>query len=403
MHEQPECAIKRVKAQVTSITISPASLLCMKLGGYEMSKKTPLYETHVKLGGKIVEFGGWLLPVQYPTGIPAEHMAVRTKCGLFDVSHMGEIVLTGPDSLGVLNHMMTNDFTDMKIGQARYSPMCNEAGGTVDDLIVYKRGESDYFIVVNAANKDKDYRWMCNHKFGDVELVDASDEYAQLALQGPLAEDILSKVVPGESDIPTANYSAEFDREIQGMPCIISRTGYTGEDGFEIYCRASDAVRMWDLLMEAGKDEGLIPCGLGARDTLRLEAAMPLYGHEMNDSISPKEAGLGIFVKMDKPDFIGKAAIAYRGVPTVKRAGLKVIGRGIIREEQEIYKEGASVSDEPVGVTTSGTFCPYFRESLAMARLPRELAEPGTKLEVNVRGRMVPVEVVKLPFYRRAK
>lgn len=375
----------------------------MKLGGYEMSKKTPLYETHVKLGGKIVEFGGWLLPVQYPTGIPAEHMAVRTKCGLFDVSHMGEIVLTGPDSLGVLNHMMTNDFTDMKIGQARYSPMCNEAGGTVDDLIVYKRGESDYFIVVNAANKDKDYRWMCNHKFGDVELVDASDEYAQLALQGPLAEDILSKVVPGESDIPTANYSAEFDREIQGMPCIISRTGYTGEDGFEIYCRASDAVRMWDLLMEAGKDEGLIPCGLGARDTLRLEAAMPLYGHEMNDSISPKEAGLGIFVKMDKPDFIGKAAIAYRGVPTVKRAGLKVIGRGIIREEQEIYKEGASVSDEPVGVTTSGTFCPYFRESLAMARLPRELAEPGTKLEVNVRGRMVPVEVVKLPFYRRAK
>lgn len=368
-----------------------------------MSKKTPLYETHVKLGGKIVEFGGWLLPVQYPTGIPAEHMAVRTKCGLFDVSHMGEIVLTGPDSLGVLNHMMTNDFTDMKIGQARYSPMCNEAGGTVDDLIVYKRGGNDYFIVVNAANKDKDYRWMCNHKFGDVELVEASDEYAQLALQGPLAEDILSKVVSGESDIPTANYSAEFDREIQGIPCIISRTGYTGEDGFEIYCQADSAVAMWDLLMEAGKDEGLIPCGLGARDTLRLEAAMPLYGHEMNDSISPKEAGLGIFVKMDKPDFIGKAAIAYRGVPRVKRAGLKVIGRGIIREEQEIYKEGASVSDEPVGVTTSGTFCPYFRESLAMARLPRDLAEPGTKLEVNVRGRMVPVEVVKLPFYRRAK
>ncbi|MGI5978352.1 MAG: glycine cleavage system aminomethyltransferase GcvT [Oscillospiraceae bacterium] len=361
-----------------------------------MERKTPLYEEHVKLGGKIVPFAGWLLPVQY-SGVIAEHNAVRTACGLFDVSHMGEILCTGADALANLNHLLTNDYTDMEIGQARYSPMCNENGGVVDDLIVYKKTDERYLIVVNAANRDKDFSWMLAHQIGDVELTDISDEVAQLALQGPKAEAILRKLAAPD-DIPEKYYTCKFDREIAGVKCIVSRTGYTGEDGFELYMAARDAVKLWNLLLEAGKDEGLLPCGLGARDTLRLEAAMPLYGHEMNDEISPREAGLGIFVKMQKDDFIGKAALEAKGKPTRRRVGLKVTGRGIVREEQDVYYQGAKI-----GETTSGTFCPYLGAALAMAILPLEVAEPGTQLEVDVRGRRVAAEVVKLPFYKREK
>ena len=242
-----------------------------------MERKTPLYEEHVRLGGKIVPFAGWLLPVQY-SGVIAEHMAVREKCGIFDVSHMGELLLKGQSAKENLNHLLTNDYTDMPVGAARYSPMCNENGGCVDDLIVYKKAEDDYFIVVNAANKDKDYAWMKEHLLPGSELTDASDDYAQIALQGPKAEEILKKLA-AEEDIPTGYYTALFDRTVDGMNCIISRTGYTGEDGFEIYLNPADAPKMWNLLLDAGKEEGLIPCGLGARDTLRLEASMPLYGH----------------------------------------------------------------------------------------------------------------------------
>ena len=359
-----------------------------------MERKTPLYEEHVALGGKIVPFAGWLLPVQY-SGVIAEHMAVREKCGLFDVSHMGELLLKGPGSIANLNHLLTNDYTSMEIGQARYSPMCNENGGCVDDLIVYKKAEDDYFIVVNAANKDKDYAWMKEHLLEGAELSDASDDYAQLALQGPKAEEILKKVADA-ADILQGYYTANFDRKIQGMDVIISRTGYTGEDGFEIYLSPADAPRLWNLLLEAGKEEGLIPCGLGARDTLRLEAAMPLYGHEMNDEISPREAGLGIFVKMKKEDFIGKAALVERGKPTIKRVGLKVTGRGILREHQPVLLNG-----QEIGHTTSGTFCPYLSQPVAMALIPKEYSEVGTALEVDVRGRKVPVEVIPLPFYKR--
>lgn len=359
-----------------------------------MDQKTPLYDTHVRLGGKMVSFAGWVLPVQY-TSIRQEHMAVRTACGLFDVSHMGELLLTGPNALGALNHLLTNDFTDLQPGFARYSPMCNEQGGTVDDLIVYMKGENDYFIVVNAANKDKDYAWMKAHLPQGASVTDASSSYAQLALQGPEAEKILRKIVSPE-DIPEGNYTVRFDRTIQGIPSIISRTGYTGEDGFEIYVPSASAEKLWDLLMEAGKDEGLMPCGLGARDTLRLEAGMPLYGHEMDDTVSPRETSLGIFVKMKKPEFVGKEALLAKGKPTVKRAGLKVTGRGIVREEQNVYKEGVLI-----GHTTSGTFCPFVNAPVAMAILPKEDAEPGTPLQVDVRGKMVDVEVVKLPFYKR--
>ncbi|MBO4887601.1 MAG: glycine cleavage system aminomethyltransferase GcvT [Firmicutes bacterium] len=359
-----------------------------------MERKTPLYEEHVRLGGKIVPFAGWLLPVQY-SGVIAEHMAVREKCGLFDVSHMGEILLKGPNAKENLNHLLTNDYTEMAPGAARYSPMCNENGGCVDDLIVYKKAEDDYFIVVNAANKDKDFAWMKEHLLPGSELTDASDDFAQIALQGPKAEEILKKLA-SEEDIPEGYYTAKFDRNVQGMNCIVSRTGYTGEDGFEIYLSPADAPKMWNLLLDAGKEEGLIPCGLGARDTLRLEASMPLYGHEMNDEISPRETGLGIFVKMKKEDFIGKAALVERGKPTVKRVGLKVTGRGILREHQSVLLDG-----KEIGHTTSGTFCPYLNQPVAMAILPKEYAEIGQALEVDVRGRKVPVEVIPLPFYKR--
>ena len=274
-------------------------------------RKTPLYETHLAYKGKMVPFAGYILPVQYETGVVKEHMAVRTACGLFDVSHMGEILCKGPDALKNLNWLLTNDYTVMADGQARYSPMCNEAGGVVDDLIVYKVRDELYFIVVNAANKDKDFAWMKAHQIGDVEFEDISDQVAQLALQGPKALEILRKLTR-EEDIPEKYYTFKLQGNVKGISCMISKTGYTGEDGVELYCAPADAPALWEALMEAGKEEGLIPCGLGARDTLRLEAAMPLYGHEMDDSITPKEAGLGIFVKMDKADFIGKKAIEER-------------------------------------------------------------------------------------------
>ncbi len=362
-----------------------------------MELKTPLYEAHVKAGGKIVPFGGYLLPVQYKEGVIKEHMAVRTQAGLFDVSHMGEILCQGKDALANLQMMLTNNFDNLTDGQARYSPMCNEQGGTVDDLIVYKKGDEDYFIVVNAANKDKDYQWMLDHQFGEVTFTDVSDQYAQLALQGPKAMEILRKLAP-EENIPKKYYHAVFDTEAAGIPCIISKTGYTGEDGVEIYLDSARAQEMWDALLEAGKEEGLIPCGLGARDTLRMEAAMPLYGHEMDEQVTPLEAGLGFAVKMTKEDFIGKKALEEKGEPARKRIGLKVTGRGIIREHQDVY-----LGDRLIGHTTSGTHCPYLGCTVAMALVDADCTEPGTKVEADVRGRRVEAQIVPLPFYKRSK
>ena len=363
----------------------------------ETGLKTPLYHIHTALGGKMVPFAGYLLPVQYPAGLIKEHMAVRTQCGLFDVSHMGEILLTGPDAVKNLNHLLTNDYTHMDDGQARYSPMCNERGGVVDDLIVYKQEENRYLLVVNAANKDKDYQWIASHLIGDAKAQDLSPQFAQLALQGPAAQEILCRLAD-HSDLPEKYYTAYFDRKVRNIPCIISRTGYTGEDGFELYLAPEDAPDMWNLLMEAGEDLGLLPCGLGARDTLRLEAAMPLYGHEMDEEISPKEAGLGIFVKMDKEDFIGKEALIQREPLTRRRTGLKATGRGIIREHQDVY-----FNDRKIGVTTSGTHCPYLGYPAAMALIDIAYREPGTMVEVDVRGRRVAAQVVPLPFYKRSR
>lgn len=365
-----------------------------------MEKKTPLYDKHVSLGGKIVPFAGYLLPVQYGMGLIAEHTAVRTKAGLFDVSHMAELVLTGKDAYRTVNELVCATLDGMTIGQVRYSPMCNDGGGIVDDLMVYKKGEEEYLLVVNAANHEKDAAWVSGHLLGDTVMTDISEDTAQIAIQGPLAQQILSAFV-SEADIPEKYYTFLDARDMRlpsgTVKALISRTGYTGEAGFEIYCDSKDASAVWDALLEEGAPMGLIPCGLGARDTLRLEAAMPLYGHEMNDEISPRETGLGIFCKLEKPSFIGRDAIAARGKATVKRVGLKVTGRGVIREHLDIY-----AGDEKIGHVTSGTMSPTLGYSIGMAILPKSFAEPGTALEVDVRGRRVPCEVVKLPFYKKA-
>ena len=367
----------------------------IRKGGNMELKRTPLYNAHLRAGGKMVEFGGFEMPVQYKTGVIKEHMAVRTACGLFDVSHMGEILLEGPDAVKNLNMLLTNDYTEMDDGQARYSPMCNENGGTVDDLIVYKVRDDHYFIVVNASNREKDYAWIRAYLSGNVKASDVSDDYGQIALQGPVAEKILKKLT-SEENIPEKNYTACFDRSVGGINAIVSRTGYTGSDGFELYTAAADTEKLWELLLQAGEEDGLIPCGLGARDTLRLEASMPLYGHELSDTISPLTAGLGIFVKMDKPDFIGKASLEAMGTPKMRRVGLKAVGKGIIREHQDVYADGRII-----GQTTSGTHCPYLGCPLAMAILERDYRKIGTRVEVDVRGRRVEAEVVRMPFYKK--
>lgn len=362
-----------------------------------MERKTPLYDIHVKYGGKIVPFAGYLLPVQYPAGVIKEHLAVRETCGMFDVSHMGEITCTGTDALANLNYLLTNDFTNMYDGQARYSPMCYADGGVVDDLIVYKIRDGHYFIVVNASNKDKDFQWMQKHKFGDAVFTDISSTVAQIALQGPEAQNILLKIAR-EEDLPKKYYSCNFHGQAANIPCILSKTGYTGEDGYEIYMAAEQAPAMWESLMEAGQEEGLMPCGLGARDTLRLEAAMPLYGHEMDETITPLEAGLDFGVKLNKEEFIGREALVAAGTPKRVRVGLEVTGRGIIREEQDVFAGG-----EKIGVTTSGTHCPYLGKAVAMALVDARHTAEGTELEVDVRGRRVAAKIIPLPFYTRSK
>lgn len=360
-----------------------------------MERKTALYPRHQAAGGKLVPFAGWLLPVEYPAGLMSEHKAVRTAAGLFDVSHMGEVVFTGPGALASLNHLMTNDFTDLAVGKVRYSPMCNPQGGVVDDLIVYRLGESSFLVVVNAANRAKDVAHMKANLLPRTAMEDISDTVSQLALQGPKAPHILAKLLPAE-DIPKGYYSFVRQVDLGGVSCLVSRTGYTGELGYELYCAWDDGPALWDLLREAGKEFDLLPCGLGARDTLRLEAAMPLYGHEMDDTISPLETGLDFGVKLNKAAFIGRDALIAAGPPKRLRVGLKATGRGILREHQDVY-----AGEEKIGHTTSGTFLPTLNGAYAMALVDAAHTAVGTQVWVDVRGRNVTAEIVPLPFYRR--
>ena len=361
-----------------------------------MELKTPLYEVHEKAGGRIVPFAGYLLPVQYSSVID-EHLAVRNAAGLFDVSHMGEITVKGKGALASLNHLLTNDFTNMKDGRVRYSVMCYEDGGVVDDLLVYKFADDDYYLVVNASNRHKDFEHIKNNILADTVVEDISDNVAQVAIQGPKARDIMLKVMK-EEDIPEKYYTCKKDVLIDGMNCLISYTGYTGEAGYEIYTANENIEKIWNLLIENGKEFGLIPCGLGARDTLRLEASMPLYGHEMDETINPLQTDLGFAVKMNKEEFIGKKALEKDGDKGVCRIGLQIVDKGVLREHMDIY-----LDDEKIGQTTSGTFSPYSKTSIAMAIIDKKYNEIGKIVEVDVRGRRVKAKIVEMPFYTRTK
>jgi aminomethyltransferase len=303
------------------------------IGGVLMDKKTPLYEWHETHGGKMVPFAGFILPVQYETGLITEHCAVREKAGIFDVSHMGEFVISGKGALDTVQNLFTNDFSNLAVGRVRYTPMCNDSGGILDDMVVYRMDEERFLMVPNASNREKDAAWMRGH-IGGAVFEDLSDSYGQIALQGPASLSILASI---SETIPQKYYSFIEKGKAGGIDCIISQTGYTGETGFELYCKSSDTEALWKKILEAGKEAGIVPCGLGARDTLRLEASMPLYGHEMNETIHPFEAALSFAIKMSKTDFIGKKALEGKENPARIRTGLKVTGRGIIREQCPVF------------------------------------------------------------------
>lgn len=350
-----------------------------------MAKKTALYDTHIKYGGKMVEFTGYMLPVQY-SSIIKEHKAVREFAGLFDVSHMGEVLICGDDALNTINFVMANDYTNMAIGKVRYSLMLYPNGTIVDDVLVYKCDDSTYLVVVNACNSLKDYEWILENKIGKTTVINLSEQFSQVALQGPLSEEIMASLTDIDS-ISKGYYTFIKDYNFRGYNCIISRTGYTGERGFEIYMKNEDAPAIWEILMETGK---VTPCGLGSRDTLRLEAGMPLYGHEINNEIMANEVGLDFSIKMNKDNFIGKDALV-KHIPMYKRIGLELIDRGIAREGAKIYNKG-----EEVGYVTSGTHSPLTSKAIAMARIAINSNEE--QYDIEVRNRMLKAKVVAMPF-----
>ncbi|EWG10673.1 glycine cleavage system aminomethyltransferase GcvT [Cytobacillus firmus] len=362
-------------------------------------KRTPLFEVYKDYGAKTIDFGGWDLPVQF-SSIKEEHEAVRTKAGLFDVSHMGEIEVKGTDSLKYLQKMMTNDISKLKNSGAQYTAMCYENGGTVDDLLVYKIEDDHYLLVVNASNIEKDYKWLQDHAEGNVELKNLSEDMAQLAIQGPLAEKVLQKLAGTNlSDIGFFKFQQDVD--LNGKKALVSRTGYTGEDGFEVYCDAKDAAALWNEILEAGKEEGVLPCGLGARDTLRFEANLALYGQELSPDITPLEAGIGFAVKVNKEaDFIGKEVLKNQkenGVPR-KLAGIEMIDRGIPRHGYPVYK-----GVELIGEVTTGTQSPTLKKNIGLVLIKKEHAELGTELEVEIRGKRLKAKIAATPFYKREK
>ncbi len=366
-------------------------------------KKTPLNAVHRALGGKMVDFGGWDMPVQYGAGVIEEHMRCRTASGLFDVSHMGEIWVEGPDAIAFVNRLTTNDVTKLVDGQAHYSALTNAEGGVVDDLLVYRFSHDRLLLVVNAGTTEKDWAWIKSHhsEHDDLGLRNASHDYCQIAVQGPDATGILQKLT--ETDLGAIKYYHFTTGQVDGVDSIISRTGYTGEDGFEVYASPEHAEQLWERLLETGNydsDGGILPCGLAARNTLRLEAAMSLYGHELGDDITPLEAGLGWITKLGKGEFTGSHQIAAQKEAGVKRkiAGFEMTEPGIGRDEMDIY-----VSDEKVGVVTSGSPAPFLKKNIGLAFLPPEFANIGQEIKIDVRGRHVGAKVVPTPFYKRAK
>lgn len=361
-------------------------------------KRTPLFEAYSKYGGKTIDFGGWELPVQF-SGIKAEHEAVRTKAGLFDVSHMGEIFVSGPDSLAYLQNLVTNDVSKIKEGQAQYTAMCYADGGTVDDLLTYKMDDTHYMLVVNASNIEKDFDWMNENSFGDVKLENASEQFGLLALQGPLAESVLQRMTDEDlSEIKPFRFKQEVS--IAGHSVLVSRTGYTGENGFEIYANPEDIKALWDKILAEGSEDGVLPTGLGARDTLRFEAGLALYGQELSKDITPLEAGIGFVVKLNKEQFIGKEALALQKENGVSRklAGIEMIDKGIPRHGYAVY-----AGEEKIGEVTTGTQSPTLKKNIGNVLISSEHAELGTDLEVEIRNKRLKAKIIETPFYKRSK
>lgn len=358
-------------------------------------QKTPIHPIYEKYGAKTIDFGGWDLPVQF-SGIKAEHEAVRTDVGLFDVSHMGEVLVEGSDSTAYLQYLLSNDIEKIKIGKAQYNIMCYENGGTVDDLVVYKITETKYILVLNAANTEKDYEWMVKNVFGNVTVTNVSSMYGQLALQGPNAEKVLTKLT--DIDLSSISFFGFVeDANVAGVKTIISRSGYTGEDGFEIYMQSDDAIKVFEAIMA----EGVLPIGLGARDTLRLEAVLALYGQELSQEITPLEAGLNFAVKLNKEaDFIGKEALVKQKEAglTRKLVGIELIERGIPRHDYSVFQK-----DKKIGIITSGTQSPTLGTNIGLALLETPYTELGQEVEVGIRTKKIKAKVIATPFYKRAK
>jgi len=361
-------------------------------------KRTPLFDAHKALGGKIVSFGGWEMPVEY-SGLSEEHRAVRERAGVFDVSHMGEIRVKGPGALAAVQSLTCNDAAALVDGQIQYSAFLTERGTFVDDLLTYRLSAEDFLIVVNAANTPKDVAWALRAARADAAVEDESPKWAQIAVQGPLA---LSLVQP-LTDVPLGpmKYYAFGTGTVCGAPAIVSRTGYTGEDGFEIYCAPDAARKIWDAVLSAGRPQGVVPAGLGARDTLRLEAKMALYGNDIDDTTTPWEADLGWIVKMKKGDFCGRAALEAQKAAGVTRklVGFEVTGRGIARHGHTLTVDATGKA----GVVTSGTQPPTIGKAIGLAYVPVESAAVGTRLTIDVRGRGVSAVIVPTPFYKRKK
>ncbi|HED23874.1 MAG TPA: glycine cleavage system aminomethyltransferase GcvT [Firmicutes bacterium] len=364
------------------------------------AKKTPFYEKHAALEGKIVDYSGWLLPVQFSRGLVEEVHATRRKATLFDVSHMGEVSVKGNDAEIFLQKIVTNDISGLKNGAIIYSPVCYPDGGVVDDILIYRIDKNNYFLVVNAANTGKDYNWFLENRSGDVELENLSADYAQLALQGPESMAILQQIT-AEPLVEMKYYHFRKDVDVAGANCIVSRTGYTGEDGFEIYCSNADASDLWDALWEAGQIHELSPAGLGARDVLRLEAAMPLYGHELSRDITPLQARLDRFVAPGKAiPFNGREALVKQKQEGINRLlfGLEMLERGVPREGYPV-----TAGDKEIGWVSSGSYSPTLDKFIAMAFLDPEAVEETEELRVQIRSRSYRVRTTKLPFYRREK
>jgi aminomethyltransferase len=360
-------------------------------------KRTPLFDIHTALKAKMVDFGGWNMPIQY-SGILQEHHAVRTAVGLFDVSHMGEIEIEGPDATTQVDFVSTNNAAKLKTGQGHYSALLYEHGGFVDDILVHKVSDTHFFLCVNASNQEKDFEHIRAYNRFDAEVEFASDRYAQLAIQGPKARATLQKLT--QTDLSGIKYYWFTDGLVDGVAARIAHTGYTGEDGFEVYISPDSAAKVWEAILSAGEEFGIKPCGLGARNTLRLEAKMALYGHELTPSINPFEADLAWIVKMDKGEFTGRRALetALEQGVTRKLVGFEMIGRGIARDGYEISIDGV-----PAGWVTSGGPSPTLNKNIGLSYLPVEKAVPGVAIQVLIRDTPVEAVTVATPFYKRAK